>query len=289
VAQPVLISYALVNRPHVLDLQPDRSLVRSLLAAGLEVYLIDWGYPDEDDQGIGLADYVEKYLGGCVAHVLRTQGVPELNLLGVCQGGTLSLSYCALHPSRVANLVLLATPVDFQTPDNLLSKWARHLDVELLTASGNLSGAMLTGMFMALSPFRLMHQKYVTLLDQIGDEDAVELFARMEQWIFDSPDQAAATARQFVRWLYQENRLVRGTLELKSQPVRLEEIRQPVLNIYATQDHIVPPSATTVLGRCLGSRDYTEYPVDTGHIGLYVSRQAAAVPTRIAAWLRQRS
>src|SRR5262249_6363476 len=161
-----------------------------------------------------------------------------------------------------------ATPVDFHTPDNLLSKWARHLDVELLTASGNLSGAMLTGMFMALSPFRLMHQKYVALLDQIADEDAVGLFARMEQWIFDSRDQAAMTARQFVRWLYQDNRLVRGTLELASRPVRLAEIRQPVLNIYATQDHIVPPSATTALGRCLGSRDYTEYPVDTGHIGL---------------------
>jgi polyhydroxyalkanoate synthase len=289
-AAPVLICYALVNRPYVLDLRPDRSLLRSLLAAGLEVYLIDWGYPDDNDQGIALTDYVEKYLGGCVKHVLQTQGVRELNLVGVCQGGTLSLSYCALHPRQVANLVLLATPVDFHTSDNLLSRWARHLDMEVLTAAGNLSGALLTGMFMALSPFRLMHQKYIGLLDQITDERALELFGRMEHWIFDSPDQAATAARQFVQWFYQENQLVRGALQLGSRTVSLERIRQPVLNIYGTRDHIVPPSATTILGRYLASRDYTEYAVDTGHIGLYVSRQAAqGVPARIASWLRQRS
>jgi|KBSSwiStaDraftv2_1062776.scaffolds.fasta_scaffold00253_29 polyhydroxyalkanoate synthase len=289
-AQPVLICYALVNRPSVLDLQPDRSLVRSLLAAGLEVYLIDWGYPEDSDRSLALSDYVDRYLGACVEQVLQANRAPALNLLGICQGGTLSLCYSALYPRRVANLVLLATPVDFHTADNLLSKWARYLDTQLLIAAGNVSGAMLTGMFLALSPFRLTHQKYVALLDQLSDPRALELFARMEQWIFDSPDQPATAAGQFIRWLYQENRLVNGSLKLGSKAVNLGRIRQPVLNIYATQDHIVPPSATTVLGRYLGGRDYTEYPVDAGHIGLYVSRQAGqSVPLRISSWLRERS
>jgi polyhydroxyalkanoate synthase len=289
-AAPVLICYALVNRPHVLDLQPDRSLVRSLLAAGLEVYLIDWGYPAEADRGLALQDYVGRYLHGCVEHVLRETDAAALNLVGICQGGTLSLCYSALHPRNVANLVLLATPVDFQTSDNLLSKWARHLDAQLLTRAGNLSGALLTGVFLALSPFRLMHQKYVALGDQLADAGALEAFGRMEQWIFDSPDQAATAGCQFVRWLYQENRLVRGTLQLGSRTVRLKSIRQPVLNIFATRDHIVPPSASRVLGRYLGSRDYTEEPVDTGHTGLYVSRQAGrSVALRISSWLRERA
>jgi hypothetical protein len=118
--QPVLISYALVNRPYVLDLQPERSLVRSLLAAGLDVYLIDWGYPDDTDRSLALNDYIDRYLGGCVRQVLGASRAAALNLIGICQGGTLSLCYSALHPRQIANLVLLATPVDFHTPDNLL-------------------------------------------------------------------------------------------------------------------------------------------------------------------------
>jgi hypothetical protein len=43
---PLLIVYALVNRPYMVDLQDDRSLVKNLLALGEDVYLIDWGYPD---------------------------------------------------------------------------------------------------------------------------------------------------------------------------------------------------------------------------------------------------
>ncbi|MGH8210337.1 MAG: class III poly(R)-hydroxyalkanoic acid synthase subunit PhaC, partial [Steroidobacteraceae bacterium] len=259
-AQPVLISYALVNRPYILDLQPDRSLVRSLLAAGLEVYLIDWGRPDGSDRGLELNDYIAGYLGGCVRHVLEAHGIEALNLLGVCQGGTLSLCYSALNPKRVANLVTMVTPVDFQTPDNLLSKWARHLDMESIRQTGNLPGDLLTGLFLSLRPFRHMHQKYVALLDQVTDARAVDNFGRVEKWIFDSPDQAAAAVAQFVQWFYQENRLVRGTLELGGRRVNLKRIRQPVLNIYAQQDHIVPPSATTALRRCIGSLDYTEHP-----------------------------
>src|SRR5207247_1741350 len=114
---------------------------------------------------LGLSDYIDRYLGGCVRHVLGANGISALNLVGICQGGALSLCYSALRPRQIANLVLLATPVDFHTSDNLLSKWARHLDTQLLMRAGNLSGALLTAAFLALRPFRLMHQKYVELAD----------------------------------------------------------------------------------------------------------------------------
>ena len=289
-SEPVLISYALVNRPYVLDLQPpDRSLIRRLLAAGLEVYLIDWGYPDDADRDLGLSDYIGGYLAGSVRYVLKAHRRRALTLAGVCQGGTLGLCYCALNPGQVANLILLGTPVDFHTPDNLLSWWARHLDAPLLARAGNLPGISLTGLFLALSPFRLMHQKYVALMEQAGNAGAVELFGRMEKWILDSPDQAARAFAQFLRWFYQENRLVRGTLRIGRRTLELKQVRQPILNIYATRDHIVPPSASTALGRCVGSKDYSEYPVDAGHIGLYVSSRARhCVPARIASWLGER-
>jgi polyhydroxyalkanoate synthase subunit PhaC len=287
---PVLVCFALVNRPYVLDLQPDRSLVRRLLEAGLDVFLIDWGDPDEADRRVDLEEYIERHLSGCVRHILASRGVAALNLLGVCQGGVLSLCYTALHPGQVANLITLTTPVDFHTPDNLLSKWVRDLDTGLLEANGNIPGELLNGLFLALMPLRLTQEKYVRFLTGSPDQRAVEDFVRMEKWIFDSPPQAATALAQFVRWFYQENRLLRGTLKLGARAVRLSDVRQPVLNLYALEDHIVPAAASAALAKVVGSRDYTAHAIATGHIGMYVSRAAREeIPARITSWLRARS
>ncbi|HUB74767.1 MAG TPA: class III poly(R)-hydroxyalkanoic acid synthase subunit PhaC, partial [Solirubrobacteraceae bacterium] len=284
--RPLLVCFALVNRPYILDLQPDTSLIRRLLEAGLPVYLVDWGDPDDGDRLRELDDYLEQDLGGCVRHLLDTHRVEALDLMGVCQGGVFSLCYSALHPAQVANLVTLTTAVDFQTPDDLLSKWMRDLDTELLARAGNVPGELLNALFLALMPFRLTQHKYVRLLTGGADQRAVEDFVRMERWIFDSPPQAAVALMQFVRWFYQENRLIRGTLELGGRAVDLRRVRAPLLNLYASADHIVPPAACAAMGRYVGSRDYTACAIDTGHIGMYVSRKARAeIPQRIIQWL----
>jgi len=289
-ARPLLICFALVNRPYILDLQPDTSLVRRLLEAGRQVYLVDWGDPDEGDRQQELNDYLEQGLGGCVRHILATHGIEALDLMGVCQGGVISLCYSALHPAQIANLITLTTPVDFQTPDDLLSKWVREIDTGLLARTGNVPGELLNALFLSLLPFRLMQQKYIRLLTARADQRAVEDFVRMERWIFDSPPQAAAALTQFVRWCYQENRLMRGTLELGGRAVDLRSVRQPLLNLYARGDHIVPPAACEAMGRYVGSRDYTACAIDTGHIGMYVSRKAREeIPQRIISWLEARS
>jgi len=286
---PILICYALVNRPDMMDLQADRSLIRGFLEAGLDVYLIDWGYPDGGDRFNDLDDYIRGYLHRCVQHVLDAHQIPSVNLLGVCQGGTFSLCYTALHPERVKNLITMVTPVDFKTPENLLSKWVQGLDVNLLAQGGNVPGDSLNGIYLSLMPFRLTQQKYVDMVQGGADQRQLENFMRMERWIFDSPDQAAAALRQFVQWFYQENRLVAGSVTLGRQRVDLKRIVQPVLNIYASKDHLVPPSASVPLARLVGSTDYTAHAVDVGHIGMYVSARAQReVPSKIAAWLAER-
>jgi polyhydroxyalkanoate synthase len=286
---PVLVVFALVNRPYILDLAPDRSLIRGLLDAGLDVYLVDWGRPDGGDRFLALEDYVERYLDGAVQEILATQGIGALNLLGVCQGGTFSLCYTALHAPQVRNLIAMVTPVDFRTPEDLLSRWVAGIDIDLMAANGNIPGQLLNNAYLALRPFRLMQQKYVDLVRSGASAAKLAEFVRMERWIFDSPDMPAELFRQFVKGFYQENRLVAGTLEIGGRKVSLRDIGQPVLNIYATQDHIVPPSASVPLAQYLGTRDYTAMPVDTGHIGMYVSAQARdTVPPAIAAWLAAR-
>jgi polyhydroxyalkanoate synthase len=286
---PLLICFALVNRPYVLDLQPDRSLVRRLLEAGLNVYLIDWGTADEAERRTELHEYVEEHLGSCVAQVLERSGHEALDLLGVCQGGVLSLCYTALHPQRIARLITLTTPVDFHTPENLLGRWVRGLDTQLLAQCGAVPGEALNALFLSLSPLRLAQEKYVRLLTSRPNQRAVEDFVRMERWIFDSPPQAAVALAQFVRWFYQENAFVRGTLRLDGRPVELARVRQPLLNLYARDDHIVPPAACAALERYIGSTDYSGFEVPTGHIGMYVSRKAREeIPERIISWLRAR-
>ena len=287
---PVLIVYALVNRPYMMDLQPDRSLIRRLLELGLDVYLIDWGYPDGADRYTDLDDYINGYLHRSLDVVLRTHKIPSATLLGVCQGGTFSLCYAALHPERVHNLVTMVTPVDFQTPDNLLSRWMQGIDVDALVAAhGVVPGDVLNAAYVSLLPFRLLQQKYVNLLDAGSDQAQMENFMRMEKWIFDSPGQAGAAFAQFARWFFQENRLLKGTLEIGGRKVDLKNIRQPVLNIYGKQDHLVPPSASTALEALVGTTDYVALGLDVGHIGMYVSgRSQRELPQAITHWLTRR-
>jgi polyhydroxyalkanoate synthase len=286
----VLICYALINRPSMMDLQEDRSLIRSLLAQGLDVFLIDWGSPDGSDRYLEMHDYVNRYLHHCVDQVLQIRGEKQVNLIGVCQGGTLSLCYTAQHAARIKSLITMVTPVDFHTPNDLLGKWVRHVDVDALVDQfGNISGETLNGVFLSLLPFRLTSQKYVGLLDIASDRAQLENFLRMEQWIFDSPDNPGEMFRQFSRWFYKENRLKLGTLSLSGKPVDLKQVTMPVLNIYATQDHIVPPPASMCLQELIGSRDYTTHAVPSGHIGIYVSSKTKGLPGTIADWLKHRN
>jgi polyhydroxyalkanoate synthase subunit PhaC len=288
-AAPLLIVYALVNRPYMMDLQEDRSLIRGLLVQGLDVYLIDWGYPDGADRFTTLTDYIEEQLKGCVEQILESHGLDALNLLGVCQGGVLSLCFSALHPQRVRNLITMVTPVDFHTPADLLSKWVQKIDVDAWVGNGNVSGDALNQLFLSLMPFRLMHQKYMELLRGEADSARIENFMRVEHWIFDSPDQAGAAFRDFVVWMYQENRLAQNRLEIAGRAVDLRSLELPILNLIGKKDHLVPPASSEALKRLAGSRDFTTLEFDLGHIGMYVSARAQReVPPAIAQWLGAR-
>ena len=289
-SNPLLIVYALVNRPYIVDLHEQRSLVQGLLKEGQDVYLIDWGYPGPGDRYLDISYYVVDMIGRCVDETCRSSNASTVNLLGICQGGTMSLCYSALHPDRVSNLITMVTPVDFNTPDNILANWFRNIDVDLLVDTfGNVPGIMLNSIFLSLKPFKLSVEKYLDFVDIIDQKDKVENFMRMEKWIFDSPDQAGAMFRTFLKEFFHENRLVTGDLKIDGRDVDLKSITMPVLNLMAKQDHLVPPSASKPLKYLIGTGDYSEKIYDTGHIGIYVSSKAGKdIPTRIANWLEQR-
>ncbi|MEW6552922.1 MAG: class III poly(R)-hydroxyalkanoic acid synthase subunit PhaC [Actinomycetota bacterium] len=272
---PILICYALVNRQYMMDLQSDRSLIRNLLGQGLDIYIIDWGYPDHGDRYVTMEDYIDVYLNDCVDFVRDRTGCDRINLLGVCQGGTFSIIYSALYPEKIRNLITMVAPVDFHTTDGLLNVWSQYMDIDnMVDTMGIIPGEFMNVGFLMLKPFQLMVDKYVGLMDNLDDPATVANFVRMEKWIFDSPAQAGEAYRKFLKDLYQENKLVKGELMIGDRRVDLGRITMPLLNIYATEDHLVPPASTIPLNDLVGSEDKTLYSFPGGHIGIYVSSRS---------------
>ena len=288
---PVLIVYALVNRPYMTDLNEKISFVRGLIESGQEVYLIDWGYPDRADKFTTMDDYINGYIDRCVNTLRRRHKVDNVNILGICQGGAFSLCYASLHPEKVKNLITMVTPVDYHTKENMLSKWIQKVDVDLLVDTlGNIPGDYLNWTFLTLKPYRLMAQKYVDMVNILDNPQYLNNFMRMEKWIYDSPDQAGEAYRQFIKDFYQQNLLIKGKVEIGGKTVDLKNVKMPVLNIFAEDDHLVPPSASKPLGKYVGTKDYTELSFKGGHIGIYVSSAARSlVPPSDGDWLNNRA
>lgn len=294
---PILIVYALVNRPYIVDLQEDRSLVANLLKLGMDIYLIDWGYPSRADRWLTLDDYINGYINNCVDVVRERHSKDQINLLGICQGGVFSLCYSSLYPEKVKNLITMVTPVDFHINEGLLNVWGgctlgrQALDVDLMVDTlGNIPGDFLNLEFVMLKPFQLGVKKYIDLLESIDCEDKVVNFLRMEKWIFDSPDQAGEAYRQFMKDFYQGNKLIKGSFEIGEKRVDLGNISIPILNIYAEQDHLVPPASSLALEKYVASVDYTVRSFPVGHIGMYVSSKVQRdLPPTIVDWLKLRA
>jgi polyhydroxyalkanoate synthase len=293
---PLLITYALVNRPYMADLQANRSLIRNLLKLGIDIYLIDWGYPGREDRWLTLDDYINGYMDTCVDFVREKHDLAKINMLGICQGGVFGLCYTALHPKKIKNLITMVAPVDYHVDGSLLNSWTcqtgpKHMDPDLMAeAFGNIPGDYMNFGYLMLKPFQLNIQKYAVLPKFMDDEDRLTNFLRMEKWIFDSPDQAGEAWRDFIKQFYQENKLIKGEVMIGTRQVELAKIKQPVLNLFAEQDHLVPPASSAALKDYVGTKDYTAKSFPTGHIGMYVSGKVQRdLPPTIADWLKERA
>jgi len=275
--EPVLFCYALINRPYILDLQPDKSVVRRYLDAGFDVYLIDWGVPSHEDRGLKLDDYVCRFMAGVVDFILAQHRCERLHLLGYCMGGTMSVLFAALYPERVATLTLLAAPIDFDVRESLLNIWTqpKYFDVDaLVDAHGNCPAWFLQLCFSSTKPIQNLVEKHLGFFEQMDDPRFVTNYFAMERWVNDNIPVAGETFRQFVRDLYQENQLVRGTFHIGAERIDLRRIACPLLLLTAKNDHLVSPASTYGLNRCVSSVDVKEMMIDAGHVGLVVSSKA---------------
>jgi len=287
---PLLVVYALINRETMLDLQPGRSIVQNFLNDGIDLYMIDWGYPTRKDKFLTIDDHVNVYMDNIVDFIRRQHNLPKINLMGICMGGAFSVMYSALHPEKIKNLVTTVTPTNFDTDQGLLHIWMKNLDADRMVKTfGNMPGDIMNLGFLLLNPARLMIDKYVGFLENVDNKNFVENFVRMEKWIFDSPDVPGETFRQFIIDCYQKNLLIQSKMELGGRRVDLKKITMPLLNFYGQYDHLVPPAACELLTGKVGSKDTQDICLKTGHIGIYVSsRFQKEFAPKIASWLKER-
>ncbi len=297
---PMLIVYSLIGRYTMTDLQEDRSLVRNLLNLGVDLWVVDWGNPTRADRWLNIDDYVSGYIDDCVKAMSAETGSEKVNLLGICEGGVFTLAYAALEPDRVNNLVLAITPLDFhadaEDPElekGFINVWTRSLTKEdidrMIEVWGVLPGEFMGAVFSMLTPVRSATKYNLDLIDVADDEKKLVNFLRMEKWLGDRPHHAGEAAKEWLKDLYQDNKLINGTWKLGNRAVDLTQVTMPVLNIFALNDHIIPPATSRVLDGRLGTDDYTELGLAGGHIGLFVSSKSQGIVGHgIVDWLSDR-
>ena len=290
---PILVVYALINRSYILDLQPDKSVVRRLLENGFDVYLIDWNEPSRLDASLSLGDYVNRYIDTCVDAIRERDGLDDVNILGYCMGGTMSTMYTALHPEKVRNLGLMATGLCFDDTGGILEQWGSSEQYDPATVTetfGNVPAEFLAVGFAQMDPVDNYVTKYVRLYDNLEDEAQVEFFARMERWVRDGVDVAGEAYRQFIEDIYQENKLYRNDLYLDGHHVDIENLTMPVLQIVGSFDHLIPPEASKPFSDVIPSEETDIFEFPAGHVGMAVSGKAHAdLWPRVATWFAERS
>ncbi len=288
---PILVVYALINRSYVLDLQSDKSWVRSLLSQGFDVYLIDWKPPTAADKYVSFDDYVNCYIDDCVNTVLKKTKVDKLTLHGYCMGATMSTMYTTLHQEKVRNLAVIAPVVDTEKDTTVIGNLAKNMDVnKMVNIIGNLPAEQLYACYSALKPFKQGVNKYFNLVQNIDNDQFVGNFLRIEKWLYDTPPIAGETFRQWIGDIYQKNLFVKNELKLGSELIDLSRIKVPLLNIVADEDHLVSPQCSAPLNDVVSSTDKRLMRFHTGHVGLIASlySQNNVLP-KVGQWLKARS
>ena len=292
-AQPLLIVTSLVSRSYILDLLPGSSAVEFLRDSGFDVFMLDWGIPDELDADNRLETYVDEYLPRAVAAVRRETGGEELTIAGYCLGGVLSTLYANGHEDAgVRNLVLMATPVDFDAMGPMVAALREgRLDPEhLIDETGNVPADVLYSGFFMLAPTTVVAQK-ATLLEHLWNDEFVRGFQAMAQWARDQVPFPGAAFREVVEQLVRGNALMDGSLRVGGRDVGFGSTRAGVLNAMAEKDTVVPMAAAAPIGRLVGRPERRhELVLPGGHVTFGTGRSAFrhTLPA-LASWIAAHS
>ena len=292
-AQPLLIVTSLVSRSYILDLLPGSSAVEFLRDHGFDVFMLDWGIPDELDADNDLEKYVDEHLPRAVAAVRRETGCEEITLAGYCLGGVLAVLYANGHrDAAVRNLVLMATPLDFGEMGSMVAALREgRLDPEaLIDETGNVPADVLYSGFFMLAPTTIVAQR-ATLLEHLWNDEFVRGFQAMAQWTRDQVPFPGAAFREVVELFVRDNALMDGALRVGGRRIDFTTTGATVLNAMAEHDTVVPRAAAQPVGSLVGRPERRhELLLPGGHVTFGTGRSAfrRTLPA-LAGWIADHS
>ncbi len=292
---PLLLVFALMNRPHILDLRPGHSFVEFMLRKGYDIYLMDWGCPGLEDKDMKMEDYALDYLPRAIRKMKVVSGVNEFSMLGWCIGAILTTMYAAVLPDEgLRNLLLLTAPLDFSNKEAItFAHWTdeRYFDVEkVLALFGNMPPEMIEYGAKALKPVENYVGNYLRLWDNLDNPKVAESWHAMNSWVTDNIPMAGGAFRQLIVDLYRNDRLMQGTWMVRGQKVDVGRIKANLLTVIAGDDHITPPCQSESINERVSSLDKELYRIPGGHIGIMAGSEAAKKTwPHIDAWLSPRS
>jgi len=292
---PLLLVFAVMNRPYIIDLRPGHSYVEYMVKKGYDVYLLDWGCPGPEDKNMDFGDYTLEYLPRAIRKLKAVSKVEEFSMLGWCIGAIIATAYAALRPDDgLRNLILLTAPLDFSDKQAItFARWTAepNFDVDkVLQTFGNMPAEMIDYGAKALKPVENYVGNFLRLWDNLDDPKVVEAWHAMNTWVTDNIPMAGATFRQLVVDLYRNDRLMKGEWMLRGERVDVGKIRANLLTVIAEGDHITPPCQSRAIMGKVSSKDKELFSIPGGHIGIMAGSGASKVTwPHIEGWLGPRS
>ena len=273
---PLFFVHSLVSRSYVFDLNPGNSFVEHMLGRGFDVFLVNWGVPDELEADNDLSTYCDEHLPELVRQVASIAGTETVTMFGYCFGGVLSLLYLAGHPDDpVSSLAVMATPIDFEHmgPMTAMMQEGRVDPESMLDWTGNVPADVMRNSFRVLAPTGDV-VGYVNLWQNLWNDDFVAAHQAMTGWANDHIPFPGAAFLETSRLFARENLLKTGTIPIGGRDVHLRDITAPFLSILGEKDHIGPPESAGGLCDLVGADDREELRLPAGHVGLIVGRSA---------------
>jgi polyhydroxyalkanoate synthase subunit PhaC len=291
---PVLLVYALIDRPFILDLIPGNSFVEYLVQQGFDVYLLDWGVPGGEDRTLLFDDYVFDYLAEAVRQVLRASRAEAVTLFGACIGGLLAAMYAALFPGpHLRNLILYATPIDC-SPEHLGPfRWITAPGVQpgwLVLLFGNVPPEFVGSTPRPLKAITGYLGTFLGRGHRLSQDPSLATWIALNQWVSEGIPFAGEAFRQMIHDLIQGNKLVKGEFQLRGRPVDLKNITCSLLSIAGRQDFICRVPQAEAIIPLVGSQDKEFCVLESGHIGMMAGAEARqGLWLKVHRWLETRS
>lgn len=242
--RPLVMVPPCINKYYILDLQPDNSYVRHAVAAGHTVFMVSWRNMPAEMGHATWDDYLEHGVMRALSVAQDISGVPQVNALGFCVGGTLLAAALAVLRARgedpVASVTFLTTMLDFSDTGEL----SVFIDEPYVAAreaefaeGGVLKGRELALTFASLRANDLIWPYVVNNYLKGRTPEAFDLL----YWNSDSTNLPGTMYKYYVRHTYLENNLrTPGKLTMCGVPVDLANVDMPAYLLAAREDHIVP-------------------------------------------------